>query len=83
MKTKKFLFPVMAVVLVVALVGVGFAAWTIISPVTVDDVTGSFVSEKLCISKKLAIFAVSLFKRATVIYERTLYGRFIFPHTFL
>ena len=47
MKTKKFLFPVMAVVLVVALVGVGFAAWTIISPVTVDDVTGSFVSEKL------------------------------------
>lgn len=47
LKSKKILIPLICVVTVIAMVGVGFAAWTLISPATADDVNGSFVTEEL------------------------------------
>ena len=47
LKSKKILIPLICVVAVIAMVGVGFAAWTIISPATANDAEGSFVTEEL------------------------------------
>lgn len=47
LKSKKILIPLICVVTVIAMVGVGFAAWTLISPATANDAEGSFVTDEL------------------------------------
>lgn len=44
---KSFLLPLIGIIAVITIVGVGFAAWAIISPIDVDDVGGSITAESL------------------------------------
>ena len=47
LKSKKLLIPLIGLVVLIAMVGIGFAAWTIVSPATANEATGSFVTEEL------------------------------------
>lgn len=44
---KSFLLPLIGIIAVITIVGVGFAAWAIISPINIDDASGSITAEKL------------------------------------
>lgn len=44
---KSFIIPLIAIVALISIVGVGYAMWTIISPINVENVTGNLQTEKL------------------------------------
>lgn len=44
---KSLLLPLIGIIAVITIVGVGYAAWAIISPINIDDVSGSITAEAL------------------------------------
>lgn len=44
---KSFLLPLIGIIAVITIVGVGFAAWAIISPIDIDNAEGSITAEQL------------------------------------
>lgn len=44
---KSFLLPLIGIIAVITIVGVGFAAWAIISPININDASGNITAEQL------------------------------------